>query len=77
MPKKKIIIFIVVLLLIVNIPRRYQLKDGGTIVYKSLLWEYDKLHRMNENNGYDVGKTFDILGIEVYRNVTSVERENL
>ena len=77
MSKKKIIIIIAVLLLIANIPRKYALKDGGTVVYKSLLWEYDKLHRINENNGCDVGKTFDILGVEIYHNVTSVERENL
>ena len=37
-----VIIFFVVLLF----PVRYQLKDGGTIVYKSLTYSVEKVHSL-------------------------------
>lgn len=73
MKKKTIIIIIIALLVIVNIPRRYALKDGGTVIYKSILWEYAKVHRMNLVGGYDVGTTFDILGIPIVDTVVVEE----
>ena len=67
--KKIIAIILIVLFVAINIPARYQLKDGGTVVYKSVLWSYEKVHRMNDGGGYDVGTRLDILGIQLIDDV--------
>ena len=73
--KKKIIIGICILLVIVClIPVRMCLDDGGTVVYKAVLYEVEDVHRLThvENTteyDYLVGTIAKILGIEVYNNV--------
>lgn len=67
--KKKLILILIIIFIGLNIPVRYQLKDGGSIVYKSVLWSYEKVHSMNAQEGYDVGTRFDILGISIIDNV--------
>ena len=62
--KKKIIICLLILFVVLNIPVRYALKDGGSIVYKSALWEYTKVHSMNALDGYNEGVIFSVLGIK-------------
>ncbi len=71
--KKKIflIVAIVVALLILLTPIRMNLKDGGSVRYKSLLYEITKIHQLSpEVNGvkpYIDGFEVKILGIRVYR----------
>lgn len=72
--KKKMIIGIFVLLAILClIPARMHLEDGGTVVYKAVLYEVDAMHRIGAEDGaedeYLEGTIVKILGIEVYNNV--------
>lgn len=69
--KKKIIILICVILVIMLIPVRLQLKDGGTVEYKSILYKVSKVHRLIDN-GFDIGTEIRILGFKVFDNVESV-----
>lgn len=69
--KKKVIIIICVILVIMLIPVRLQLKDGGTIEYKSILYKVSKVHRLIDN-GFDIGTEIRILGFKVFDNVESV-----
>lgn len=76
--KKKIIILLVVALLIILFPIRNNLKDGGTVEYKSLVYRVSKVNRLitleeMEKEGkvkeYEKGIIIEILGFEVYNNV--------
>lgn len=69
--KKKEIILICVILVIMLIPVRLQLKDGGTVEYKSILYKVSKVHRLIDN-GFDIGTEIRILGFKVFDNVESV-----
>lgn len=69
--KKKIIIIVCVILVVMLIPVRLQLKDGGTVEYKSILYKVSKVHRTIDN-GFDIGTEIRILGFKVYGNVKSV-----
>lgn len=69
--KKKVIILICVILVIMLIPVRLQLKDGGTVEYKSILYKISKVHRLIDN-GFDIGTEIRILGFKVFDNVESV-----
>ena len=68
--KKGLIVFLIILgvLVLLSIPTKIKLKDGGTIVYKSVTWEYRKVHSMNIK-GYDEGEILKICGIEIINNV--------
>lgn len=68
--KKKIIIIVCVVLVLMLIPIRLQLKDGGTVEYKSILYKVSKVHRLIDN-GFDIGTEIRILGIKVFDNVES------
>lgn len=77
--KKKIWIIIMVLLLsILLFPTRNQLKDGGSVQYKSLTYEITKVHSLiSEEETKKSGKVkpfkhgyiIKILGFEVYNHV--------
>ena len=69
--KKKIIIIVCVVLVVMLIPIKTHLKDGGTIQYKSILYKINKVHRLIEN-GFDIGTEIEILGFKVFDNVKSV-----
>ena len=66
-----VILFILAVLLF---PMRLQAKDGGTVVYKAVLYTVRDMHAItnvsNEDGsteyGYTVGITVEILGFEVY-----------
>lgn len=69
MRKKKIIILIILIIFIgLNFPIKYELKDGGTIGYRSILWKYEKVHSMGLENTYRIGTYFEFLGIEIIDN---------
>lgn len=72
--KKKIVICICVLLAIVLlIPVPRQLDDGGTVVYDAVLYNVEKVHRINPDTNskqeYLEGTVVTILGVEVFNNV--------
>ena len=65
-------------ILILLFPIRLQLRDGGTVEYKALLYKVSNVHRLisleeMENEGkvkeYDDGIVIEILGIEIFNNV--------
>ena len=75
MKKKAIIVSVILILLF---PIRNQLKDGGTVEYKALVYKFSKVKRLisieeMEQEGkikeYDQGIVIEILGFEVYNNV--------
>lgn len=78
MKKKGIIISVAIILLVLLFPIRNQLKDGGTVEYKSLTYKVSKVKRLisieeMEQEGkikeYDHGIIIEILGFEIYNNV--------
>ncbi len=71
MGKKKIVaIFLVVAILILLFPIRMNLKDGGSVRYKAILYEVTKIHQLAYVDGvkpYIDGIEVKILGMTVYR----------
>ena len=69
--KKTIIIAIIFLLVVLLTPIRMNLKDGGSVRYKSLVYEVTKIHQLApEVEGvkpYIDGFEVKILGMTVYR----------
>lgn len=73
--KKKffVVIAIIVVLVILLTPVRMNLKDGGSVRYKALVYEVTKIHRLApEVDGvkpypYIDGFEIKILGMTVYR----------
>ena len=78
MKKKNIIVISIigVALLVLLLPIKVALKDGGTKEYRALLYKVSKVHRLvpeselNEYiNPYENGTVIEILGFEVYNDV--------
>ncbi len=71
MRKKKVIIAVIAVSLIVMLaPIRMNLKDGGSVRYKSILYEVTKIHQLADVEGvkpYIDGIEVKILGMTVYR----------
>lgn len=71
--KKKtvVIITVMVVLLILLTPVRMNLKDGGSVRYKSLIYEVTKIHQLSpEVDGvkpYIDGFEVKLFGMTVYR----------
>lgn len=71
--KKKffVVIVIIVVLVILLTPVRTNLKDGGSVKYKSLVYEVTKIHQLAlDEDGvkpYIDGFEIKILGMTVYR----------
>jgi len=70
--KKKKIIIIVVILIVLLFPIRNQLKDGGTVEYKSLTYSISKVHSLYSIGGYEMGYKDGIIiklfNITIYNN---------
>ena len=71
---KKKALFVIAAILIVAIllaPVRMRLKDGGSVRYKSLIYEVTKIHQLApEADGvkpYIDGLEIKILGVTIYR----------
>lgn len=72
--KKKLIVSICILLTgILLIPLPMRLKDGGTVVYRAVLYTVADVHRINpdpvSDRPYLEGTVIRILGMEVFNNV--------
>jgi len=78
MKKKIIIIIVIIVLLIPFIPRIYALNDGGTKIYRSLIYEITKVHKMKKDhiNEYDDGTVIKIFGIEIFNDVEEEKIDN-
>lgn len=65
------LIAIIVVLVILLTPIRMNLKDGGSVSYKSLVYEITKIHQYNPEfddvKPYIDGFEIKILGMRVYR----------
>ena len=81
--KKKIVIGIVVIfMLVLLLPIRLQMKDGGSVQYKAVLYTVTKYHQitleMDDENkgvvdsGHLVGWGVEVLGLEIFNNVKYV-----
>ena len=68
---KKVTIIIVVILIILLTPIRHQLKDGGSIEYKSILYTVTDVKRISLefDKPFEEGLIIEILGQEVYSNI--------
>lgn len=78
MKKKTIIILSIVLLAVLLFPVRNQLRDGGTVEYKAILYKVSKVSRLiseeemkaeGKVKDYDKGIVVEVLGFEIFNNV--------
>ena len=67
-----ITIIIFIILAILSIPKKYQLKDGGTVIYEAKIWKYSEVHSAFIN-GYAEGSRFELFGIKIFDNVKKVD----
>lgn len=78
--KKKIVIGLsILLILLLLIPIKTNLKDGGSVVYRAVLYRVVKVHARNQafDDGYRDGTIVTILGIEVYNDVNIEAYDNI
>lgn len=78
MKKKKIVVIGMILVLVLLLfPTRMNLKDGGSVIYKSLVYEVTKIHKLalpeESTKPYIDGFEVEILGITVYRKTDESE----
>jgi len=66
MKKKKILVSTIIFLIIILLfPIPLKLKDGGSIEFKSILYNVTKYKQIS-NDGFTKGWKIDILGITIY-----------
>ena len=65
----------VVVMTILSIPKKYNLKDGGTVVYEAVTWRYAKYNSMYPDDKILVGEKLTIFGITFKDTTKEVERE--
>ena len=73
--KKIILSIVVVLIILLIIPIGIiRLKDGGSTIYKGLIYNITKVHALNENipGGYEKGLRIELFGIQVYNKTNRV-----
>ncbi len=71
MNKKIFIVFtIVVVLAILLFPKVIALNDGGTKIYKSLIYEITKVHKIREGGYLVEGTIIKIFGKQVYCDIS-------
>ncbi len=78
MKKKTILIIgVIVLLLILFCPIKInRLRDGGSIEYKTLLYDITKYHKLGVEGNYIEGIKIKILGKEVFSNIKKQEEDS-
>ncbi|MBQ3195709.1 MAG: hypothetical protein IJB65_04505 [Clostridia bacterium] len=73
MKKKVLIIIAAVLVLLLLIPFPIQMKDGGSVKYKAVLYSVTDVHRfVSPKEGtveFEDGLIIEILGMEVFNNI--------
>lgn len=78
--KNKLIIIVIsiavcVLLAFLLFPRKYEFKDGGSVMYCSVafgaIYKVEQRHRIYVENGYsyfEIGTVVTVFGVELYNN---------
>lgn len=77
--KKKIVtILLIAILVVLLFPIRNQLKDGGTVEYKAILYKVSKVSKRisieemeaeGKIKDYDKGIIIEVLGLEIFNHV--------
>ena len=71
--KKKFFVVIAIIVVILLTPVRMNLKDGGSVSYKALVYEVTKIHQFSSEvedvKPYIDGFEIKILGMTVYREI--------
>ena len=73
--KRHVIIIVAILSLILLFPIPMHLKDGGTVVYRAMLYKVSDVHSltsiedMEDGKEYNEGTIIEILGFEIYNSV--------
>lgn len=72
MKKKKLATFLVIAIIVVLLfPIRMNLKDGGSVRYKSLVYEITKIHQFSPDldgvKPYVVGLEINFFGMTIYK----------
>lgn len=79
MKKKIIIIALIIILIVLLFPIRNQLKDGGTIEWKSLTYSISKVHSLYSVDGYPMGYKDGIIvklfNMTIYNNTKNILNE--
>lgn len=69
--KQNLTKIIILILIVLFMPIRLNLKDGGSVRYKSLVYEVTKIHQLVQNEEtvkpYIDGVEIKILGMSVYK----------
>lgn len=70
-------IFVIVVFVFLLFPIKQQLKDGGTVVYRSItvLYEVRNWNREYGDGTVDKGTSIIVLGHEVYNDVENVKKD--
>lgn len=65
--KKVMIIIAIIVFILMLIPIKDRLWDGGSVEYRAILYKYTKIHRLSETSstGYEDGWELKILGVHV------------
>ncbi len=70
--KKALIIILCVVLVVLLFPVHLDVKDGGTVVWKSLTYELLDYHAYDDSTSisptYEVGKGIRVFGKDIYKN---------
>lgn len=69
---KPLIVVIVILLVVLSIPRKSMLWDGGSIEYKSVIYKVTKVHRLADTSFYE-GFEIELFGIKIFDNTRLVK----
>lgn len=78
MKKHITVIITILIILVLMFPIRTQLKDGGTVEYKSLTYKISKVKRLiseeeaekeSKVQNYDRGIIVELFGFEIYNDV--------
>lgn len=78
MRKKIFIVILIIIILVLFVPLKFRLLDGGTVEYKAILYKVSKVNRIiNDGNkiGYAKGIEIEILGYNVYSSVKDYMEE--
>lgn len=76
--KKSLKIFLIIIVVLLIIPIGiYRLKDGGSTVYKGLIYNITKVHTLSEKSstGFIDGYKFEIFGLTIYEKLNYHESD--
>jgi len=71
------LIILLVIILLLLVPKIDQLNDGGTKIYKSVIYEVTKVNKLNSDSkdGYEKGTIIKIFNKEIYNDVSFEVKE--